>query len=850
MKTHITEIASFIMAVGIHVAFGAVAIPSEDQWPLPIYTVDVSNGPIDLQSATVSKYDGATTTQQTGIDAGVVDGTIVKKGLGELRMSVERASFRGQVHVVSGVIRVNCKSPLGGVSATNYVHSGATLVADYSQPVSIDNSSIKSTVFFAGGTGAAGMNGQYVMIPRISPSAQIRAPFAAQSILGADTTWNLLGNICLDSSKEIDLQGHELTIKQVGRPEDASYTLYVDKVFCRNPGGIVFDHLSTASIRTVGEGSFLGAGYFAYRGTPLTLPESLSTKNPMDWRLVVEDQNLLTIATSGSALFDGSIPNVDWLSFGGLDLPSGTSLILKERSTSKACFAPIAFMGPVVGGGGIVHETEYKRCEGWLITLGCPDNTFSGGVDLWKNCRLDLLGGGNALPAAGGDVKLADGGVLGIGGSGYTLPGAQFDGNVAVSNTAGFASGVWTKPIVKTGAGVLDYMVGIGGPLLDIREGTVRFGAKGFAPVAGLNKGRKWFADYGYTEGQDESKYYRGVTEPQMDSDDCGKRGYHNDSRDAWIGSGCSWENDASKYNASFEGSECWTNAVANALDIAYDAAQYKKHPRYCVYTYTGYIWNDSTEDATWTVASAFNDHQTWKLNGSVIYKKTKTPTATNNPTGELFTVTLHPGPNAIEVRTYSEYVSAPHYLCCATNGFTNVTIDFGIGFAKEKTESKDINDYMWRFEDSGDGSLFTREDSVATPRFEKLRFAAGTTLDLNAGFRANHVKSVFGQVEGAGTILGGNVTIEDSVVVVPNAEGVVGKLTVEGKVIFAKGAKVSLAEGMKLAKCDEITVLEAAEVMGTPELDSALADGWKLQVDATTVKLKRCPKGIVLIVR
>ena len=865
-----------VLVAALATAFGFAAqavekmtMPLETDWERPIYAVNVESGAVDLQDATVIVTDASgTQTTQTGVDLATASGTIVKTGEGELKMLAKRTAFAGAIHAKAGVLRISNTYPLGGDSATTYVHEGATLIADYSNPKEVENTSIYGTVFFEGGTGAAGQHGQYVMIN----GKNIRAPLAKKTVLGSNTTWNIRSNICWDSSKRIDLQGFELTVND-DDCDRADATLYVDSVIADNPGGIVADGMNCFDFRSISAQSFLGDGYFKFiNGTPVSFPESYRAKNKMEWRLILTDETELSEGRAASTNYGTmtDLPNTTWTSFGGLTLPDGKDLVLKnaEKINNLYNYAPFAIMGKFTGNGGITYDTEAPQCSGWVITLASPDNDFTGGVNLYTDSRLDLLGGGNALPANGGDLKMADGGVLGLGAGDYTLPGAEFTGNAAASNTsAKAATGAWTKPVVKKGAGTLDYLVSVGGPELDVREGTVRLDS-GYSDVAGLNKGYLWFADYGaaaVTKESDKKYMLLSETEPTLNEKGIvyTKGYFHVTNATALAEQGFNyadptngnaaigymiplnkdWERKFSYDNSTvgFPSTRTATNETVRSIDIAYDSTKLANHPRYWVFTYGGYLWNDSDEDVTWTVASAFNDHQVWTLNGTTVYKMDTGRLAETNPERAVFQLTLHPGPNAFSMRTYNQYVSSPNYCACATNGFKNATLDFGMGYAKSVTDSDDVNDYL-KFEDAGDGALFTREIEPARARFEKVRIAEGATLDLGNAVRGKYAPHVFATVEGAGSIVNGFVKITDSLVLVTNAVGGAAKLTVSGKVTFAPGAKLAIADGMEFTRTTEageiVDFLEAAEIEGTPELDASLSGRWRLVRTGDVLKL------------
>jgi autotransporter-associated beta strand protein len=76
--------------------------------------------------------------------------------------------------------------------------------------------------------------------------------------------------------------------------------------------------------------------------------------------------------------------------------------------------------------------------------------------------------------------------------------------------------------------------------------------------------------------------------------------------------------------------------------------------PDNSVYVYTGYLWNKETTNVTWTFMQNMDDTFLMRLDSAVILNKgftTILPYRTTANTGTVCTVTLTPGPHAIEIR-------------------------------------------------------------------------------------------------------------------------------------------------------------------------------------------------------
>ena len=540
---------------------------------------------------------------------------------------------------------------------------------------------------------------------------------------------------------------------------------------------------------------------------------------------------------------DGSLftPEIEarTLSFDEVAIAEGATIKNEISDTMAFAVADLSGTGDIVGNVKVVDS----------LTIDAAD--IAAGKTLAVNGTAEFDAG--AVVAIEGSLPIPADGV-------WTIMTAN-----AFAGTPKMAGELAKRWRAEVDGGALKLVAEISGEneTLDLCGGKANF-VPDYASIAGLNKGHFWFADYGpsaVTKEKDKANVLLSETEPTSAENEKGEgytKGYFhvtnatelaekgfnysdptngNKTIGFMVRSGCDWD-DKNQYgnnSTGFAGSLTATNETVNSIDIAYDAKKLASHPRYWVFTYNGYIWNDSDSDVTWTIASAFNDHQVWKVNGSQIYKMDNGRTASTNPDRALISLTIHPGPNSFSVRTYNQYVSSPNYYCCATNGFKNATIDFGMGYAKSETDSVDVNDYL-RFEDDGSGTLFTTE-AVGLARIGNLLMNEDSELDLVA--RTGSAQWFdFGNVTACGMVSGGNMRITESLMLSTNLVGEVTTLMVDGKVDFASGAVVTLAPEVEKLSGGEHTILTATEITGTPVIDPALADNWELVVDGTTVKL------------
>ncbi len=266
---------------------------------------------------------------------------------------------------------------------------------------------------------------------------------------------------------------------------------------------------------------------------------------------------------------------------------------------------------------------------------------------------------------------------------------------------------------------------------------------------------------------------------------------------------------------------------------------------------YTGYLWNRTAADVTWTFAASFDDHAWLMIDGQEIVHNINSGWTRKN-------VTLSPGPHAIEIR-YSDgsgdvgpaQSGLPGGLC-----YTSV-----IG-------STNPADYIV-LTDPGDGSLLTtRAEDTAYGIFDGVKWdiAAGATLDLGG--------DSFGldTVSGAGTLANG--ALGGDTVLSPGGDGALGVLTLTG--ITFDGTVIYRADVGPGATSDRIVTAGALDVspmrvtvnnpavlrngstylllqadsglVGLPD-DSSLPDKWRVVKRGNTLLLLR-PSGTMMLLR
>ena len=303
-------------------------------------------------------------------------------------------------------------------------------------------------------------------------------------------------------------------------------------------------------------------------------------------------------------------------------------------------------------------------------------------------------------------------------------------------------------------------------------------------------------------------------------------------------------------------GDEWWkrtayTNRTALAIEHAY--ANYNDASNdfngYTFAVYTGTIWNRTDADVTWTVAS-------WMETGMRLYNTTTgynavlAQTSANEPLKAQ--LTLKPGANYFEVRLYRGDNICPRYK--RLNG-SSWPENFGLVFDRQGRDALDPS-YFEKFEDPGDGSLFTcgpREEIVSADyraSFDNLKLSGGT-LDLND----REITQPFPKLAGHGTLANGIVKVTGTLTLTA-ADVEAGGLTfTDADLVFADGASLVLdlshrevtdpTAGVVLATVTDGTVT------GLPEsVTDAKGKLWKIACENGVVKAYYKPSGLMLIFR
>ena len=175
---------------------------------------------------------------------------------------------------------------------------------------------------------------------------------------------------------------------------------------------------------------------------------------------------------------------------------------------------------------------------------------------------------------------------------------------------------------------------------------------------------------------------------------------------------------------------------------------------------YTGYLWNRTDEDVTWSFYSYVRQGARLSIDGQ--------PSMTQfQSTGhEIWgPVTLTPGSHKVEMWVICE-------ANAAAGGVTEEGYPLGFGVDRQGRTSEVGGNFAY-LEDPGDGSLLTSDTmtkegldySVVRTRLADLSLASGTVLDLNDP----EVSAEVGILSGSGIVSNGLLHVSTKWVIRPN---------------------------------------------------------------------------------
>ena len=655
--------------------------------PEIVLMANSADGTTNTLAEAIAAYNTAhsTTYDVSSFNGGdLKDYAIVKEGDGTLVMDTAIANFTGPIVINDGVVACMCLNALGADVADHhtYVRDGATL---WFMRISTNLNANRTLHIVGTGHNGQGALGSHFYRPSYSQN-NIQG---GTIYLDGDTTianpwW---GHI----TKSLWLQNHTLTIFHAGNSGNRGDRCWL-LARLEDDGKIVMNNTfwynASANLISTTPGNELDIG----NDGGFKLWETYFSGNGKDTWLInfTGATGVIWGDANGAGVRGGNSRNIFW---NPVQLNDTTLKVITQGNVPAAW---VKLHGPVSGTGGIDLAYLNQHCP-FQFSLANPNNSFTGTVRVDKG-RLYVHGPGS-LPSTASVVidrtgplnhgTTATHKLLGYHGVEFVTPGEHNLGPLTFTSVANKGTnysgrvqggyGTFSE-ITKSTTNTMEYYSSIGSPLLNVEGGTVKL-PRGAAP--------------GLWEGTNMTEMAGGK----------------------------------SGVNIVFLSRACATNYVAlgpnAANNTAYD--HYMFVPGWSNYvTYNGYIWNRSSEPVTWTFASSVFPYVKIYIDDQPIVSKNSYSIPATDPEqryAQVITdVTLSSGPHTFEYRGQIPTLVTSN----------NWASGFGFVLDKQGRGSSSSSDYEIAI-DSGDGSLFTRSiDEADLPHFGEMRFATGTTLDVN----------------------------------------------------------------------------------------------------------------------
>jgi autotransporter-associated beta strand protein len=767
---------------------------------------------------------------------------LVKDGDGTLVMDTAIANFTGPVVIKDGVLKCDCTNALGADTTSShvYVRDGATF---YVKRVS-DSENIKNNNrnLHVAGNGHNGQGALNVDKARKSNSYNPTGIYGKVLYLDGDATvvhpsWAAVAN-------PVNLNGHTMVVKSADNfSSGSSYCNATYQVATLNgPGKMAIDDSiyylqgtklndTTAGneieIRNNGGFRFWKSAYTGYNWTFRFTGETA-------WLFGDNSDSYMRFNNDGNAAASNYFAERNRI--GSPVILEGTTL--KMRTQSGIFDNWVFFTGPISGNGNINLE-----CETWAnfpahrISLLNPANSFTGTATVDKGLLYIYEPG--TLPST---VQLV---VSRSHALNYKLQkttcvpeyfGAEFlspnpqtlnsltftsvkDGSAYHSGRIQGGSGTFSR-IDKQSPNTMEYYSGIGSPLLNVEGGTVKLPR---GPAPGL-----------------------------------------------WEGT------NSTVIGGALTGSAATTNLIARGPNILNNTLFPHYGARFGFNTsYTGYIWNRTGADATWTFAMSAEQYTRMDIDGVEVMRQRRSTSAPEGNDGvhKFQAITLTPGPHLVHIRCNASKLYCTTNMFVESGGTARWPQDFGFVFDKQG-RSVDVADYpdgdysaiTNHFEvvlDPGDGSLFTRSiDEADLPHFNEMRFAAGTTLDLNGNAYVASTLSGLPNIVSTATDTMANPSLTITNRFVVNAGDLVAdpslKLSLAMPLSFGADAGVTVTNLAALAR-GTYTLAEvtgSGNVLTVADADSLNARSYfggskKWRVRVVDNKIELCPApGVLVFIR
>ncbi len=192
-------------------------------------------------------------------------------------------------------------------------------------------------------------------------------------------------------------------------------------------------------------------------------------------------------------------------------------------------------------------------------------------------------------------------------------------------------------------------------------------------------------------------------------------------------------------------------------------------------YIYSGYVWNNSGSDATWTFAENFDDSVLLKIDGNTVFNNG----AWSAPTKANYTLT--PGAHAIEIRFGQGSGGVGPINGSTTSPTTWWTVSgLGFGYDPQGRNAETIG-YYQPLTDPGNGSLLTPTATAAANLLSTattVQVHTGATLDLGGS------QQTLAGLSGSGTVSNGTLAVTGTIA--PGGTNVIGTLTLAASTTLA----------------------------------------------------------------
>ena len=826
--------------VGV-VLFGFAAVAANTV----TYTVTTDEGtrtaPVALDTLEVEVNDGGTTVTKPFAEACGEFGTASvfrKRGNGWVTSSVRMSTFKGEIRIEEGAFMVTTNGMLGVSAQGNaenakvYVSDGAALALAATAATCNTSELFIWNEVHVTGTGADG----YGAILNCLGNNQYYC-FGGKIVLEGDTLLSGHSTYRYDfrDGNTCDMQGHALTIR---KGSAGAWSLCPGNAKFINPGHIIIDgvtfHPQSSSSTYGGDASntltVTNSANFQFYNSRVSIP----------WTLIACSGATLT--SSGSTSCGCSLGQPDNYNYwkGPVEFRGNTTINATGLNMGFPIHGAISGVGPVT------------MNSGWLQLM--QDNPgYTGSISVvnkWMNdsgCGIALYGNGNPLPAAS-ELSLSNATVNLMNTIPYALPPVTayvmadtnlvFEGGILGSSYASLTKKGPGSLTLKTPASVTG--------TLELAEGRLVLQPAGrvYSTASGLWKGVVMPV---YTNAV-------GEVVPSVT----------NASGAIMRPSGMKNANIVASSTAIMSGQGTLSNEVVSCMD-------WLKTPDYPPWiqdgsvVWSGYIWNRSPTNETWSFGQTICGYSRFYFDGS-----SKQSTDNNNRLYVNTVKNVKPGPHAILFKVNPRDYSGPGSNKPSSSPFWGPKM--GLALDRLGRGTTNVEDYVFMENGTGsggfggDGLVFTRdtrdvtdfaEDELLAAARSALSYSnivakAGTVLDLGEG---NYYPLPVQTFTGVTTVTNGGLNVCGTWAFAASDITAGGCLDVDGKLSFAGGATVSFDdEGLKLKKPQQgsFTVLRTKDgIENLPEIDYD-GDRWRFAVsaDGKSLVATYIPPGALIIVK